>query len=100
MEALNERIKRRKRRARRRRWAKRLVVCAVWIVMVLTLSPRLVRDNPAPTEPEPTPDAAAIGWMLAQSWLSPGDVAGFAADYPELSDLFLSASTGPAPWNR
>ena len=49
-------------------------------------------------EPEPTPDAAALGWMLAQSWLSPGDAKGFAAAHPELSERFVRASMGPAPW--
>ena len=96
MEALNERIKRRKRRARRRRWAKRLAVCAVLVMMLLTASPRLVRDKPAPEEP--VPDEAAIGWMIAQSWLSPGDVPGFSAAHPELSERFVRASMGAAPW--
>ena len=95
MEALNERVKRRKRRARRRRWAKRLAVCAVLVMMMLTASPRLVRE-PAPEEP--VPDEAAIGWMIAQSWLSPGDVPGFSAAHPALSERFVRASTGPAPW--
>lgn len=98
MIAFNERLNRRKQRARRRRWGKRLVVCAVLVVMVFTRSPRIVRAKPAPEKPGP--DAAAIGWMIVQSWLSPGDVPGFAAAYPELADLFISASMGPAPWTR
>ncbi len=94
--ALEDRIKRRKRRARRRRWGKRLAACAVVAVMALTAS-WTVRDKPR-QEPRRLPDRSALAWMVARSWLSPGDAEGFAARYPELSDLFLSASTGPAPW--
>lgn len=96
MESANERIKRRKRRARRRRMLRRLAVCAVLAGLAVTSS-WTIWDKPR-QEPRRLPDRSTLAWMVTQSWLSPGDVRAFAKRYPELSDLFLSASLGSAPW--